>query len=78
MSRRRALTPDQEVELLAWYDAYSDVGSITDKARELGVDVRTIHNTVARAKGKETSYGRQKIAPRGTVDLAQLTTRKVS
>lgn len=78
MTRRRALTPDQEVALLAWYDDFERVGSLANKARELNIDVRTLHNTVARVKGKETSYGRQKIAPRGTVDHAQLTTRKVS
>lgn len=72
MSRRKALTPDQEVALLAWFNDYSRVGTLTDKARELNIDVRTLRNTVARANGTETTYGRQKIAPRETVDIEQL------
>jgi predicted transcriptional regulator len=37
MSKPRKITPTQHLELLAWKEARKKLGTVKDKARELGI-----------------------------------------
>lgn len=55
MSAPRKLTPETEAAICEWYTQYQDaltqlrgLGSARQKARQYGVDTRTIYNVVKR------------------------------
>jgi hypothetical protein len=51
MSRKRALTEEQEAAAAAWFNDYERVGTFEQKAKELGVDTETLRDAIKRARG---------------------------
>lgn len=52
MTRRRALTDEQAIEAERWFSDYERVGTLKDKARELGVDDETLLDAIRRIRGE--------------------------
>jgi len=66
VSAPRKLTPEAEAAIREWYVLYQDaltqlhgLGSVRQKAREHGVDVRTINNVVKREQYELTRKMRE-------------------
>jgi hypothetical protein len=58
MSRKRALTDDQCVDLAKWAESR---GSFTAKAKELGISMGTLRDAILRGQGKDVGHVRRKI-----------------
>jgi hypothetical protein len=69
MTRRRALTPDQEAALEAWYSDYQRIGTVDEKCRELGISEDTLRDAVKRVRGQEARPLRRKLSQ---ADINQL------
>lgn len=61
MSRRRALTPDQERELERWYSDFQRLGTVDDKCREYGISEDTLRDAVRRVRGEDVRNTRRKL-----------------
>ena len=59
MTRRRALTDEQCVELARWYEARR---SMADKAAELGISINALYDAIARGQRQPTHNERHKLA----------------
>jgi hypothetical protein len=81
MSRKRALTDEQEAAASAWFNDYERVGTFEQKAKELGVDTETLRDAIKRARGITPRPLRRKLTnaelnqllddiPRGTEEVA--------
>ena len=62
MTRRRALTEQQAIEVELWFRDYERVGSLNAKARELNVSKDTLRDAIARVRGGETRPLRRKLS----------------
>jgi hypothetical protein len=59
MSRPRVFTDEQCRELARWYESR---GTISDKAKELGVNMNTLRDAILRGQGKDVGHVRRKLA----------------
>ncbi len=62
MTRRRALTPEQEVALERWYSDYQRIGTVDEKCRELGISEDTLRDAIKRVRGEDTKPLRRKLS----------------
>jgi hypothetical protein len=80
MSKPRVTTAEQDAELAAWYTHLRSLGSVQQKARELGISVCAVYDAIARGQGKPTAGARFKVrdhVPRESIDSEsiELTTK---
>lgn len=61
MSKPRVTTPEQDTELAAWYSQLKRLGSVQQKAKELGISVCAVYDAIARGQGRPTAGSRFKL-----------------
>jgi hypothetical protein len=61
MTRRRALTDEQERDIERWYSDYERAGTIDEKCREYGISEDTLRDAVKRVRGEITKPARRKL-----------------
>jgi hypothetical protein len=69
MTRRRALTDEQETALEAWYSDYQRIGTVDEKCRELGISEDTLRDAIKRVRGQITKPLKRKLSQ---ADINQL------
>jgi hypothetical protein len=69
MTRRRALTDEQEAALEAWYSDYQRIGTVDEKCRELGISEDTLRDAIKRVRGQITKPLKRKLSQ---ADINQL------
>lgn len=62
MTKPRVTTAEQDRELAAWYEKLRSLGSVRQKARELGISVPTLYDAIARGQKQPTHNERYKLA----------------
>lgn len=68
MTRRRVLTDEQALAAEAWFADYERVGTLKDKARELGVDDETLLDAIRRVRKQDPRPLKRKLDVDGEVD----------
>jgi hypothetical protein len=62
MTAPRVTTPEQDNELAAWYAQLRKLGSVRQKAREIGISVPALYDAIARGQKQPTHNERFKLA----------------
>jgi hypothetical protein len=62
MSKPRVTTPEQDKALAEWYSTLRSMGSVQQKAKELGISVCAVYDAISRGLGKPTAGTRFKLA----------------
>ena len=61
MSKPRVTTPEQDAALAEWYGNLKRMGTVQQKARELGISVCAVYDAIARGQGRPTAGARFKV-----------------
>lgn len=62
MSKPRVLDDKKDAELAAWFANLRRMGTVQQKARELGISVSALYDAIARGDGRLTTGARYKLA----------------
>jgi hypothetical protein len=65
----RALDDEEATAVEQWYRDYERVGSVNDKARELGVSRQALYDAIRRVRGLDTTATRRKLTAFGLGSL---------
>lgn len=61
MSKPRVTTPEQDKALADWWWELRNMGTVRDKAKELGISVCAVYDAISRGLQKPTSFERFKL-----------------
>lgn len=61
MSKPRATTEDQDTALAEWFVNLRSLGTVQQKAKEMGISVSAVYDAIARAQGRPTAGIRFKL-----------------
>lgn len=61
MSKPRVTTEEQDQALADWWWDLKNMGTVRDKAKELGISVCAVYDAIARGLGKPTAGERFKV-----------------
>ena len=61
MSKPRVTTPEQDADLAAWYTQLRSLGSVQQKAKDLGISVGAVYDAISRGAGRPTAGARFKL-----------------